>query len=176
MKRFKNSYIIHACKQIDISLATFFFISIVCLINYECVIIKNPWHNNFAIGLNKIMIQIFYAYITGFIFYFVIELLPREKIKVAIMRLVCNNAFQINSRLTTLISEISKVSNKKVGDIVTYEEFVIYCHAIKIYSTPVKVYFYSTEILFKDFVASVCNEVKQNVEGLTSYTDMLDEN
>ncbi len=62
---------------------------------------KNPWSNNIIKGLTRIIIC--YAYITGFVFYFIIELLPKEKVKVVVLRLVCNNVTQISSRMDTLL-------------------------------------------------------------------------
>jgi hypothetical protein len=171
----KFSMLGHAIKQIDKTLGLIFMIAIICLVNYECLIIKNPWPDSALTGLNKIIVQVFYAYITGLIFYFIIELFPREKKKVAVLKLICNNASYIDARVSTLLAEICKHSGRKENDVVTWEEFKIYCDSIQIHTTEVKVWHYP-QLSYKDFVLQICNEVNQNIEGLITFSELLDEN
>jgi len=167
---------IHAFKRINLFLKITFVLSLIILFNYEARLITLIWVNRFTTAFSTVSIQIISSYVTGFIFYFFIEIIRQDKKRIFLFRSFNNHVSTIYKRTQSLLTKICTASNQaEMGTLVSKPEFYKYCDNLKIHTTPVKVWFYP-ESNFKDFVLRICEDVKTNTDDLLNYLDFLDDN
>jgi len=162
-------------RDIPFILTIFFLFAIICLLNYECKFITLSMETDFTTGINKVAVEILYAFVTGFIFYFFIELLPTQKKKIALFRLINNNTGHIYDRTIHLLDAICHANNSPGKGYKMYmDEFINRAEKINIHTSDVKVWFYPKSS-FKEFTLKTCEEIKNNVSQLIDYSVFLDE-
>jgi hypothetical protein len=175
IKSKKLAYLLHTLSQLDRWLLISFFIAIALLLNYETFFIRRFWENKFTRGLNIVSVQILYAYVTGFIFYLFIELVPKHKKVIALFRLINNNIHQITELMSYLLNEIC-LSGKPLpeGYKIYSKEFSDRCGKINIYEQSVETWFYHKNT-FRNYVLWTCEQISLNVNQITGHVDLLND-
>jgi hypothetical protein len=171
-------FIVYVIRRIRPIFWVIFIIVLAGILNYEWKLIPLLWVNKYTVGMNTVLVQILYSYITGFIFYFFVELLPQNKKRVVILRLVNNNSIEILRKARTILIEVCHANGVETnGDqhTIKREDFSRYCHAINIHSTQVKVWYYP-QSSFKDFVLKSCEDIINFSNGMLTHADVFDEN
>ena len=150
-------------------------ISLAILINYECRLWNLPNGFENLIGLNHVIIQILYAFVTGFIFYFIIDHLSMEKKRVSILRLLNNCVHQIHEISSNIIEETCKVSGQiKETQKVTFQKFCSLCDHVSIHNAKFTIW-YIGRLSCKDSVLKSIALIKRNVDEIIIFYDLLDE-
>jgi hypothetical protein len=163
----------HSLAQIGPLAWTIFVVSILSLLNYECKWLTVSANNGFLTGLNRVICQILYAYITGSVFYFFIEMIAKQKKTVALFRLANNNVFLIERSINTLINEICLKSGVSKGQGIDFNRFIEYCNSIDTL-TPIKTIFYPPSNL-KEFIRMVCDDIRRWSDQMIQQVELLDE-
>ncbi|MBL7724671.1 MAG: hypothetical protein JNK27_11005 [Chitinophagaceae bacterium] len=175
MKNSKLNFFYHSFKQVKPFYWFVFLFAIICLLNYECYIFTRTIENKFTRGINHVVVQIIYAYVTGVIFYYFIELYPKSRKKISTFTITNNSTFRINQKATQLISAVCDTVLKK-GETcrVSHSEFNKACDNILI--TQNKVILNGQSITFHDFVVDCCDKISKNIDALMNYSDFFDHN
>lgn len=167
--------IIHTWRMMEIKLKLAVFISIIILLNYECYwwTVALTSISPFLTGLNKVVVQIIYAFFTGFVFYFFIELMQQNKKKIAVLRLIQNNIFTINHRIEGLLNIIGNLHYGKGSSYtLTYKDFTAFCNENNLHNTTVKAWYYSVSSLY-DFVLHTIEEIERNNEYISPFYELF---
>jgi hypothetical protein len=162
-------------KSIPTSSKIIFLVVFLLLLNHECQVIILFQRNKFIKGVNTVFIQILYAYLTGSIFYFFVELLPKGKKQVSIFRLLNNNMASIYLLTTSLVNEVCVANDPpKEGYKMQEEEFKKKAEAINIHHTHVDTWFYPN-FTFKEFVLKICFDIKEYIAQILIHSDFFDD-
>ena len=156
--------IIHTWRRMEGKLQFTVILSILILSNYECYLWTVPTNaiSTFLTGLNKVFVQILYAFFTGFVFYFFIELNRQNKTKIAILRLISNNVSTISSRIWMVIKHVGdEFHGEQTGYTLSHTDFCELCERITIHETKIKALIYG-ELTFAKFVVEEVWLVKFN--------------
>ncbi len=145
------------------------------VLNYEGRFIPLTVDTKFTRAANALLEQILITYITGMFFYFLIEMLPKTKKKMAIYSSVANSVYLIRERVDYLVNEIGKAGPEQEKEFyLTPELFGKHCHEINVDAQIVKVWFYP-DLTFREFVMRTCREIKTACEEILSFSDVFDE-
>jgi hypothetical protein len=150
-------------------------VAILGVLNYEGRFIPLIIDTKFTRAANALINQVLITYITGTFFYFLIEMLPKTKKKIAIYTSVGNAMHFIRARIDCLVNEIGKASpNQEQEFNLTKELFSKHCNTIDLDSQVVKVWFYP-DLTFRQFVVKICDDVKATCDEILSFQDVFDE-
>jgi hypothetical protein len=153
-----------------------FWASLILLINYECKIVILFWENKITRGLSSVGIAILNAYVTGFIFYFLIELTKRNKKRSAVFRFVLNKEFEIYERVNFLLEEIIRANKSDPGKYqVDFDKFTKMCSSINIFTKLVRVWIYPQTLTFREFVLRICEDINSNTNDILVHVELFDE-
>lgn len=162
-------------KQITLVVWVSLFIAIGGAINYEGEIFTIGNSNKLITGLNAVIFQIFIAYLTGFILYFLFELLAKTKKRIATSSSIGNNVLLIKERVEYLLNEIGKKKKNDGKEFeLTADTFRDCCESIKVDIEIVKVWYYP-DYTFRQFVLKSCEEIKVAANEILSFSDALSE-
>ena len=162
-------------RQIRIGVWISLFVAILGAINYEGRYITLWVDTKFTRSSNAIINQILLTYITGCIFYFLIELLYKTKKKIAVSTSVGNNVFLIYERIKHLLNEIGKTNEEdKIDFDLNFDKCRQCCDKINIDTKKVNVWYYP-EYTFRQFVIRSCEEIKIAAEEMLSFSELFDE-
>lgn len=174
MNKLKQQFILirMSFNQIGFIFKILFIIALLGILNYESQFIPLIWDNKFTQAINKISVEILYGYITGFIFYFLIELIQRSKKRAALFRLINNNQFNISKLTELLILSLQKVETYNTTKIY-FKDFLEFCK--KRESTDEIWTWWRGKIVTAEFVIHTCREINSLTNSITTHADILDE-
>lgn len=168
-------FIGYTWKRISAPIKWIVFFCLVVLVNYECYIITIPKTYYFLSGLNKILVQLIYAFLTGFIFYFIIDRLPLEKKRASVNRLLHNSVYQIVTLTKHLLNEICTASGTITeGRQIRCDEFLSVCEGVSFQAANFRTYYHGP-VSAKDFVRYYCDQMTLNLDQIVAYFDILDD-
>lgn len=172
-KHSKLNYLLHAVGTVDLSIKISFIIALLSILNYECKIITLVWVNDFTKGINTVLVQIFYAYITGYIFYFIIQYSREHKKKTAIFFTLSNNGYFINQYSRGIIEMLCKLEYGENETTIKEADFKNLCGKFNIHSTIVKAW-YTQSCNLKEFVLLSCKTIETNSREILQFSDVID--
>src|SRR6266487_1148749 len=171
---YKYKSLWYSFKRIDSFIKWILLISIGILLNFECRILTLPTRLSFLIGANKVLVQILYAFLTGFIFYFIIDFLHQEKKRVSIFRMLSNCEYYLKKLSSDLIAQVC-VSNRITSDQeITFNEFSKLCSKINIHTAGCKSWYFGRNTYYL-YINKYCRELKRNVDEIIIFYDLLNE-
>lgn len=173
----KNKFFLFAFKRIDPKIRWSFIGSVIFLLVYECLLTTTSTSNEILLLLGKagnVLIQILYAFITGFIFYFLIEFMNEEKKRFSIVWLVSNKVSSIKYRTYGLMDQICRAGKLKIESEVTRKEFRELCELVEIHNTKFK-NMIDDEIVASEFIFRICEANNTDINSLLIFADLLDE-
>ena len=172
--KFRFWLLLAGLKQIRIGVWLSILIAVLGALNYEGKFIKLTIDTKFTRSINAILNQILLTYITGCIFYFLIEILYKVKKKIAVYSAIQNNVFLIIERTEFLINEIGKANTKEKKLYLNDDMFREHCDKINIDKQMVSVWFYPT-YTFRQFLIRSCEEIKVAADEILSFSELFDE-
>ena len=162
-------------KQVQLSAWTTLIIAMLGVLNYEGRFVPLTVNTKFTRAGNALLEQILITYITGMFFYFLIEMVPQTKKKMAVYTSVVNAAHVIRERVDYLVNEIGKTSSNKEQVFDLNPELFSKCSGqIDADFQIVKVWFYP-DLTFREFVMTSCGDIKSACEAILSFSDIFDE-
>jgi hypothetical protein len=171
----KLKYLIHTVRELDRWLIVSFVVAILCLLNYETSFITRFWDNRFTKGLNVVIVQMLYAYVTGFVFYLLIELIPNHKKVIALSRFINNNISDTNRYTKSLLNQICLTDPAlPEGHRINLKEIGHRCAKINIYTTRVSTWFYH-ENSFRNYVLWTCDKIRASIDQINGYSYLLND-
>lgn len=172
---FQIKFIWHALRQLKPIVWITFIGALFGVINYEGHIITISGENRILSAINSVINQILITYITGCIFYFLVELIHRNKKKIAAHTSIHNNVHLIRERTEYLLNEISKQTIKKTDSPrLKEEDFFRCCNNLDVDKININVWFLP-KCTLREFILKNCEDIKQATEEILVFSDLLDE-
>lgn len=135
-KTFQNTKnFINRCKTVNKNLRTIFLIAVVWVLLYDFILVKIPEWFTGASTFGLLARNVSFAFITGFIFFFVNTHLPAHKTKVKTYRYTANKIASLTAFSSGLMRTINLVLGLSIDkDHISEEEFNKLCKQINAYS------------------------------------------
>lgn len=142
---------INRCKTVNKNLRTIFLIAVVWVFAYDFILVKIPaWYPFFA-TLGLLARNVSFAFITGFIFFFVNTHLSSHKTKVKTYRYTANKIASLNALSSSLMKTINNRLDLPLDeDPASEEEFEKLCKQINA-NTPVAYMVMAHSLIFQNW-------------------------
>ena len=177
MKNKFNS-IIHSFSRLDKLTKYVFFIIIVYLFVYESILTQMPAPNTTFYKIGKgcsVFIQIMYAWITGFIFYFINDHIKSDNKRISLSRITNNNnIYRLNLLTNDLLKEVCRVTLTNDNTIINHKIFSSKCDLINIYNTNFSTWYFGN-ISCNEFIHKYCIESRKLINDILTFNQLLDD-
>ena len=114
------------------------------------------------------------AWITGFIFYFINDVIKSDKKKISLSRITNNNIVRLSSKTKDLVKEICSCTRTQDDTVISREIFSQKCEMINIYNTLFNSWYFGN-ITCRDFILKYCNESRKSVYDILIFQQLLEE-
>lgn len=163
-----------ALKEVSSSYWLIFLFAILSLLNYECEIVELKFGSQALIGINKVFVEILYAYVAGAIIFFFVETIPKAKRKASIYLFINNSTYwiyQYTSRIIKTISYPNIEPGKKFK--INRDNFMGFAKEIYV-SRDYAIESGMAPVLYKDYIIEYCNKIMISIDRMVPFLGDFD--
>jgi xanthosine utilization system XapX-like protein len=168
--------LIFAWRRTNAAIKIAFISAIIILIIYELILLQIPAPNKIIYNLGRVgivFIQILYAFVTGCIFYFVIEISQRESRRAALFFILKGKVHSLRTLLSGFVQEVCKNDiSLKDWEEINFERFCAIFEEGMVNSKNIS----STRLgslSYQDYYLKMIEIIKQDILILLSFSELL---